>query len=143
MSGIRRVSALLAVLTICIAVVISGCKAEPEIVEKEVTREVPVTREVEVQVEVTKQVEVTRIVEQEVIVEVPAEPVAEIPFAALWVESGHAKTDAEAFIHWDEDDPAEIPPACAKCHSTPGYQDFLGIDGTHSEWWMAPPRSAL
>ncbi|HIP96211.1 MAG TPA: response regulator [Anaerolineae bacterium] len=24
----------------------------------------------------------------------------------------------------------EIPDRCAKCHSTPGYRDFLGIDGT-------------
>ncbi len=39
---------------------------------------------------------------------------------------------AEAFVHWDEDDPAEIPTSCAKCHSTPGYQDFLGADGSEA-----------
>jgi hypothetical protein len=37
---------------------------------------------------------------------------------------------AEAFRHWDEDDPPEVPTNCAKCHSEPGYLDFLGVDGT-------------
>ncbi len=54
----------------------------------------------------------------------------EIPFEDEWAASGHADALAEAFRHWDEDDPPEVPTSCAKCHSTPGYQDFLGIDGT-------------
>jgi len=41
----------------------------------------------------------------------------------LWKTSGHAHSGAEAFIHWDED--GEIPTGCAKCHSTPGFQDFI------------------
>lgn len=45
----------------------------------------------------------------------------------LWKTSGHAHSGAEAFIHWDED--GEIPTGCAKCHSTPGFQDFIA-DGT-------------
>jgi hypothetical protein len=113
-------------------VILGGCRSEPEIVEKEVTVEVPV--EVPVTREVNVEIEVTRVVEQEVIVEVPAEPVAEIPFAELWVGSGHADTEAEAFRHWDEDDPAVVPVSCAKCHSTGGYLDFLGADGT--EAWV-------
>ena len=32
--------------------------------------------------------------------------------------------------HWNEDDPAEVPASCAKCHSAAGYQDFLGADGS-------------
>ena len=36
----------------------------------------------------------------------------------------------EAFVHWDEDDPAQVPESCARCHSTPGYQDWIGADGT-------------
>jgi hypothetical protein len=28
------------------------------------------------------------------------------------------------------DDPPEIPVICAKCHSTPGFLDFIGADGT-------------
>jgi hypothetical protein len=56
--------------------------------------------------------------------------VGEVPFEALWASSGHANAEAEAFVHWDEDDPAVVPTACAKCHSTPGYLDFLGADGS-------------
>ncbi|MBC7222739.1 MAG: hypothetical protein H5T59_00425 [Anaerolineae bacterium] len=48
----------------------------------------------------------------------------------MWAASGHADAEAEAFRHWDEDDPAEVPVACAQCHSTPGYLDFLGADGS-------------
>jgi len=54
----------------------------------------------------------------------------EIPFEAPWASSGHADVTVEAFTHWDSDDPPEIPSECAKCHSTPGYLDFLGMDGT-------------
>ncbi|MCI0710158.1 MAG: hypothetical protein L0154_08345 [Chloroflexi bacterium] len=45
-----------------------------------------------------------------------------------WVNSPHADFTAEAFIHWDED--GEVSDRCARCHSTPGYQDYLGADGT-------------
>lgn len=54
----------------------------------------------------------------------------EIPFLEAWKTSGHADASAEAFRHWDEDDPAVIPASCAKCHSSYGYQDFVGVDGT-------------
>ncbi|MHC4434848.1 MAG: hypothetical protein ACYTBS_23665, partial [Planctomycetota bacterium] len=54
----------------------------------------------------------------------------EVPFEAKWAGSGHADATAEAFVHWDADDPPEIPTSCAKCHSTDGYRDFLGVDGT-------------
>jgi len=115
-----------------LALLVGACKPEPEIVEKEVTREVrvEVTKEVLQKVEV--QVEVTREVEKEVIVEVAEEPVTEIPFAVKWVSSGHADTEAEAFRHWDEDDPAVVSSRCAKCHSEGGYLDFLGVDGTEA-----------
>jgi hypothetical protein len=59
------------------------------------------------------------------------EPVGgEIPFEEAWAGSPHADSDAEAFRHWDEDDPAVVSPACAKCHSTAGYVDFHGGDGS-------------
>lgn len=60
----------------------------------------------------------------------PGGPAIEVPFVELWESSGHADESAEAFNHWNEDDPAEIPTSCAKCHSTPGYHDFLGLDGS-------------
>lgn len=47
-----------------------------------------------------------------------------------WWGSGHADKTAEAFTHWNEDDPAEIPTNCAKCHSGPSFIDFLGQDGS-------------
>ena len=56
----------------------------------------------------------------------------EIPFLEEWMSSGHADATAEAFIHWDADDPSEVPANCAKCHSEPGYLDFLGADGTEA-----------
>jgi hypothetical protein len=54
----------------------------------------------------------------------------EIPFLKEWMSSAHANTEAEAFNHWNDDDPAVVPTACAKCHSTSGYRDFLGVDGS-------------
>ena len=61
---------------------------------------------------------------------VAATPPIEVPFEQEWAGSGHADAAAEAFVHWDEESPAEIPVTCAKCHSTYGYQDFLGADGS-------------
>lgn len=64
--------------------------------------------------------------------EATPEPMGEPPFLAefyhAWLGSAHADASAEAFVHWDAE--GEIPPECAKCHSTPGYQDFLGLDET-------------
>ncbi len=109
--------------------VFTACSQEPvevtRIVEVEVPVEVP-GGEVEVEVP-GPEVEVTRIVE--VMVE-PEAAVSAVPFLEAWQSSGHADAEAEAFVHWDEDDPAEVPDRCAKCHSTPGYLDFLGADGS-------------
>jgi hypothetical protein len=58
------------------------------------------------------------------------EPEVVVPFLAAWQGSGHNDAAAEAFVHWDEDDPAVVPASCAKCHSTPGYIDYVGGDGT-------------
>jgi hypothetical protein len=110
-----------------------GCEKEVE-VTREIPKEVIVTQVVKetvvetvVQTEtVVQEVEVTR----EVIVEV--EPPVDVPFEELWASSGHADVEAEAFIHWNEDDPKEVPTGCAKCHSTPGYLDFLGVDGSEA-----------
>ena len=60
----------------------------------------------------------------------PEPTVKDVPYETLWVTSPHNNVESEAFRHWDEDDPAEVPASCAKCHSTPGYLDFLGLDGT-------------
>ena len=51
----------------------------------------------------------------------------------LWSSSAHADSSAEAFTHWDQDDPPEIPVECAKCHSRPGFIDFLGVDESFTQ----------
>ena len=58
---------------------------------------------------------------------VPPEGI-DVPFEAQWKLSGHADATAEAFNHWNQT--GSIPVGCARCHSTPGFQDFLGADGT-------------
>ncbi|MBU0703429.1 MAG: hypothetical protein KKC18_06140 [Chloroflexi bacterium] len=65
-------------------------------------------------------------------VDCPEPVVADVPYEELWAASPHNDAESEAFIHWNEDDPAEVPSECAKCHSTPGYLDFLGVDGTEA-----------
>jgi hypothetical protein len=124
----KRLMILLGVAML-LMLVFTACSQEPV----EVTRivevpgaEVEVTREVQVEVP-GPEVEVTRVVE--VMVE-PEQAVSAIPFLDQWQSSGHANVEAEAFNHWNEDDPKEVPTGCAKCHSTPGYLDFLGADGT-------------
>lgn len=49
-------------------------------------------------------------------------------FYEQWANSPHADAEAEAFVHWNAE--GEIPATCARCHSTPGYRDYLGVDGT-------------
>ena len=53
-----------------------------------------------------------------------------IPGLKEWQASPHADFKAEAFRHWDQDKVQEVPASCAKCHSSGGYQDFLGADGS-------------
>jgi hypothetical protein len=54
----------------------------------------------------------------------------QIPFLDDWLSSAHADFEAEAFRHWDEEDPAEVPTSCAKCHTDAGYRDYVGADGS-------------
>jgi len=58
-------------------------------------------------------------------------PQVEIPFLSEWASSPHAKRDARAFTYWDKD--GSIPEVCARCHSTSGFLDYLGVDGS-TEW---------
>lgn len=55
-------------------------------------------------------------------------PTTEVPFYADWASSPHADHSALPFNHWNKE--RAIPVTCAKCHSTPGFRDFLGADGT-------------
>jgi hypothetical protein len=64
--------------------------------------------------------------------EIPAPVVEAVPFEAEWANSPHNDVTAEAFVHWNEEDPAEVPTRCAQCHSSSGYLDFLGADGSEA-----------
>ena len=56
----------------------------------------------------------------------PPEPVVqEVPFEEEWANSPHNDAEAEAFTHWNEEDPAEVPTSCAKCHTSEGYQEYV------------------
>ncbi|MBL8055098.1 MAG: hypothetical protein JNK29_00295 [Anaerolineales bacterium] len=83
-------------------------------------------------------VEVTRIVTQEVPVEVTkiveVKPAGGIPYEDLWKGSGHNDVAGEPFRHWDDAtaNPDGVPTSCAKCHSSAGYLDFLGADGSEA-----------
>ena len=59
---------------------------------------------------------------------VVANPTVGVPNFAGWESSPHNLKTAEAFTHWDGD--GAIPASCAKCHSTHGFRDFLGDDGS-------------
>ncbi len=62
--------------------------------------------------------------------QVIAQPGEEIPFFEKWASSAHANAAAEAFTHWDEDDSKQMPAGCVRCHSSSGYRDFIGADGS-------------
>ncbi len=51
-----------------------------------------------------------------------------VPYLEQWRSSPHARKDSEAFRHWDKD--GQVPKACAACHSSGGYHDYLGVDGS-------------
>jgi hypothetical protein len=52
----------------------------------------------------------------------------EVPFYADWASSPHAHRSSEAFNHWNKE--GAVPVGCAKCHSAPGFLDYLGADGS-------------
>ncbi|MEW5986761.1 MAG: hypothetical protein AB1791_09020 [Chloroflexota bacterium] len=121
MSNRKKGFLVLFAVLLCFSVVLFGCSQQPTTVE--------VTRIVEKEVPVVEEVEVTRIVES--VVEVtPVPVVAVVPFQDDWANSPHADKTALAFNDWNEEDPPEVPDRCAKCHSTPGYLDFIGADGS-------------
>lgn len=55
-------------------------------------------------------------------------PAARVPFLEDWLSSPHAKADAPAFNNWNTE--GEIPKPCARCHSSPGFLDYIGADGS-------------
>ena len=58
----------------------------------------------------------------------PSLPTSFVPYFEKWKGSVHANASAEAFSHWNTD--GKVPTTCAKCHSSEGFSDFIGADGT-------------
>lgn len=61
-------------------------------------------------------------------------PIPDTPYLAEWQGSGHADVAGEPFRHWDDaaENPDGVPTTCAKCHTSAGYQDYLGADGSEA-----------
>ena len=57
---------------------------------------------------------------------VSADPSQGLPHYDEWVQSPHNDFTAEAFRHWDAD--GEVQASCARCHSTPGFQNHVNGD---------------
>jgi hypothetical protein len=53
---------------------------------------------------------------------------SQVPFYDAWTMSPHSDTTAEAFNHWNAD--GSVPTTCARCHTRPGFIDYLGGDGS-------------
>ncbi len=52
----------------------------------------------------------------------------QVPYYTAWSGSPHADAQAEAFSHWNAE--GNVPTTCARCHSSEGYVDYLGGDGS-------------
>jgi len=132
-----RILALSAAALVLGLLLVACAQPTPQVIE--VPKEVVVEKQVVATVIVEKKVVETVIVEREVVATPePAERNVDVPLLMEWARSGHADTTAAAFTHWDEEDPPQIPPACAACHSTYGYHDFLGLDGSTAGQVDAP-----
>ena len=59
-----------------------------------------------------------------------AKPAAAAPNTDAWAASPHNDVKAMAFTDWNTTTDKSVPTTCARCHSTTGYQDFLGADGS-------------
>jgi predicted CXXCH cytochrome family protein len=53
---------------------------------------------------------------------------SEVPFYDAWAGSPHADSTAVAFNNWNKD--GAVPANCARCHSSEGFVDYLGGDGS-------------
>jgi hypothetical protein len=51
-----------------------------------------------------------------------------IPYYEAWTMSAHADGTSPAFNNWNSD--GQVPTACARCHSSEGFLDYLGGDGS-------------
>jgi len=47
-----------------------------------------------------------------------------------WLTSPHADHTATAFNDWNTTNPPAVPGACSRCHTTTGYESYIGLTGT-------------
>ena len=52
----------------------------------------------------------------------------QIPYYQAWTMSAHSDATALAFNNWDQD--GQVPTTCARCHSSEGFVDYIGGDGS-------------
>jgi predicted CXXCH cytochrome family protein len=62
------------------------------------------------------------------IVVVAPDDKTQIPYYAAWAGSAHADATALAFNNWNKQ--GAVPVECARCHSSEGFVDYLGGDGS-------------
>jgi predicted CXXCH cytochrome family protein len=62
------------------------------------------------------------------VVVVAADAQAQIPYYAAWLTSAHADATSLPFNNWNVQ--GSVPVECARCHSSEGFVDYLGGDGT-------------
>jgi hypothetical protein len=48
-----------------------------------------------------------------------------IAIKATFAASGHGDAKAQAFTDWDTAKPQEVPAACARCHTSKGFQEYI------------------
>jgi predicted CXXCH cytochrome family protein len=70
----------------------------------------------------------TKAVGQHAIVVVAPEDTSQIPYYDKWLTSAHADRTAAAFNNWNDD--GSVPVECARCHSSEGFVDYVGGDGS-------------
>ena len=63
----------------------------------------------------------------------------QVPYFVAWSGSPHADTTAEAFTHWNQ--AGNVPTTCARCHSSEGFIDYLGGDGSLAGRVDAPGKT--
>ena len=62
-----------------------------------------------------------------IVVIAPADA-SRIPYYDAWTMSAHSDGTALAFNNWNAD--GQVPTSCARCHSSEGFIDYLGGDGS-------------
>jgi predicted CXXCH cytochrome family protein len=53
---------------------------------------------------------------------------AQVPFYSAWAGSAHADATALPFNNWNKQ--GSVPVECARCHSSEGFLDYIGADGS-------------